>query len=564
MTRFWGLPAVLAAMSSLVLAQVPTGQFPSVPGLPQTPPRDVTKTGTARIRGRVVAADSGQALRKVQIRATSGEVRENRLAVTDDRGNYEIGELPAGRYQLSASKGSFVSLQYGQLRPFEPGKPLQIGDGQTIDKIDFSLPRGSIITGRVLDEVGEPATDVQVSVMRYQYVQGRRQLVNAGGFSSTNDLGEYRLYGLPPGQYYVSATLRFGNPFDTATSSDRSGYAPTYYPGTASISEAQRLTMEVGQVRGGVDVVLMPARMARITGTAVDSDGKPITNGMLIVAQTAGAGFISSIGGGQVRADGSFSVSNVAPGEYTIGIAAGSGLIFGGADTISATVTVAGEDIAGLRLTGVKPSTVSGRVVLPQAGAGGIRASSIQLLANALRPSPLGGGGTGKVSDDFTFEMKVQPGQRLIRLSNPPPGVSLKAVRLNGTELIDSGIEIRPNEDVGGLEVELTTQQSEVSGIVTDPRGRPLLDYSVVVFARDSSRWTNQSRYFGGGRPDQDGRFKVRGLPPGDYFAIALEYIEPGAGTDPEVLERIRPRATEFSLTDGQTRSLDLKLVEGL
>ena len=168
------------------------------------------------------------------------------------------------------------------------------------------------------------------------------------------------------------------------------------------------------------------------------------------------------------------------------------------------------------------------------------------------------------MSDDFTFEMKVQPGQRLIRLSNQLPGVSLKAVRLNGTDVIDSGIEIRPNENVSDLEVELTTQQSEVSGIVTDPRGQPIQDYSVVVFARDSARWTNQSRYFGSGRPDQDGRFKVRGLPSGDYYAIALDYIEPGAGTDPEWLERMRLRATEFSLTDGQTRSLDLKLVVDL
>ena len=202
--------------------------------------------------------------------------------------------------------------------------------------------------------------------------------------------------------------------------------------------------------------------------------------------------------------------------------------------------------------------------MLPQATAGGIRASSIQLSANALRPSPLGGGGTAKVNDDFTFEMKVQPGQRLIRLSNQQPGVSLKAVRLNGTDVIDSGLEIRANEDVSGLEVELTTQQSEVSGIVTDPRGRPIQDYSVVVFARDSSRWTNQSRYFGNARPDQDGRFKVRGLPQGDYYAIALDYIEPGAGTDPEMLEQLRGRATGFSLNDGQTMSLDPKLEAGL
>jgi hypothetical protein len=135
-----------------------------VPGLPQLPPRDTgLKTGTARIRGRVLAADTGEPLRKAQVRATSAELRENRLAATDANGVYEIKEVPAGRYQLTASKGSFVQLQYGQTRPFEAGKPLEVGDGQTIDKVDFSLPRGSLITGRVIDELGEATVDVRVS-----------------------------------------------------------------------------------------------------------------------------------------------------------------------------------------------------------------------------------------------------------------------------------------------------------------------------------------------------------------------------------------------------------------
>ena len=181
--------------------------MPGVPGVvPQAPPRDAAapRTGTARIRGRIVAADTGQPLRKALVRAVSAEIRENRQATTDNNGVYEITEMPAARYQLTATKGSFVQLQYGQSRPFEPGKPLEVGDGQVIEKVDFSLPRGAVITGRVLDEAGEPATEVQVAAMRYGYAQGRRQLVSAGRNAVTNDIGEYRIYGLPPGQYDVS------------------------------------------------------------------------------------------------------------------------------------------------------------------------------------------------------------------------------------------------------------------------------------------------------------------------------------------------------------------------
>ena len=127
----------------------------------------------------------------------------------------------------------------------------------------------------------------------------------------------------------------------------------------------------------------------------------------------------------------------------------------------------------------------------------------------------------------------------------------------------DDGIEVRPNEDISGVEIELTTQVSELSGMVADARGQTVKDYSVVVFARESARLFTGSRYFGSGRADQDGRFKVRNLPPGDYYAIALDYVEPGAGTDPEFLERIRDRATAFSMTEGAVRTLDLKLVIG-
>ena len=176
MSRFCAfLVAFLLAPAALSAQAGVPQQFPGVPGLPGLPPRDTTpKTGTARIRGRVIAADTGQPLRKAQVRAFSPELRENRLAVTDATGVYELAELPAGRYQLTAAKGSFVQLQYGQSRPFEAGRPLAIADGQTLEKVDFALPRGALLTGHVFDEFGEPAIDVRVAALRYQFIQGRR------------------------------------------------------------------------------------------------------------------------------------------------------------------------------------------------------------------------------------------------------------------------------------------------------------------------------------------------------------------------------------------------------
>lgn len=129
---------------------------------PQGPPRDnaqPAKTGTATLRWHVVAADSGQPLRKAQVRIFAPALRENRMATTDGDGKYEFKELPAGRYTVMAQKGNYVNLQYGQQRPFEPGKPLEILDGQTVEKVDFALPKGGVIIGRILDEFGELLAD---------------------------------------------------------------------------------------------------------------------------------------------------------------------------------------------------------------------------------------------------------------------------------------------------------------------------------------------------------------------------------------------------------------------
>jgi hypothetical protein len=174
--------------------------------------------------------------------------------------------------------------------------------------------------------------------------------------------------------------------------------------------------------------------------------------------------------------------------------------------------------------------------------------------------------GPMRVNEDFTFETRAQPGNYLIRMNSQGnfANVRIKAVRLNGVDVTDAGLDVRPNEDLNGLEIELTTQLTDLSGFVQNARGDNVKDYSVVVFSRDRDRWGFASRFLGGGRPDQDGKYRVRNLPAGNYYAIALDYVEQGAGTDPEFLDRVKDRATEFSLGDGETKTLSLKLVTGL
>src|SRR5262245_41495546 len=154
-----------------------------------------TPLGTAVLRGHVFATDTGQPLRKALVRLVANEIRENRTTTTDENGVYEFKEVRAGRYTVSASKGSYVPVSYGQERATDAPKPLDILDNQLVERVDFSLPRGGVIRGRVVDEYGEPAPEVQIATERYQFTQGQRRLAPAGRTATTNDRSEERRVG---------------------------------------------------------------------------------------------------------------------------------------------------------------------------------------------------------------------------------------------------------------------------------------------------------------------------------------------------------------------------------
>jgi hypothetical protein len=164
------------------------------------------------------------------------------------------------------------------------------------------------------------------------------------------------------------------------------------------------------------------------------------------------------------------------------------------------------------------------------------------------------------VNDDLTFELKSRPGKMRLNLGGTATGWSIRAVRYRGVDVTDSGIDFKANEDISDVELEITNRVTDLSGLVTNSRGEPVKDYAIAVFPQDRDKWTPGSRYFRSGRPDQDGRFKLTSLVPGEYFVIALDYMDASEWTDPEFLERIRTKATKLSISEGETKSVDLKV----
>jgi hypothetical protein len=169
--------------------------------------------------------------------------------------------------------------------------------------------------------------------------------------------------------------------------------------------------------------------------------------------------------------------------------------------------------------------------------------------------------GANSVKADGTFEVKGISGTRLLRVMSPPAGWTVKSVRVNGTDITDTGMEFKPGEAVTGVEIALTSKVSQVSGTVTGAGSEPVKDYTVVIFSDDPAKWTlPNTRYVSGRRPDLNGRFEMKPLPPGSYYAVAVDYLPDGDWNDPEVLERLKPNATRFTLDDGESKTLELKI----
>jgi hypothetical protein len=547
--------------ATVIVAVLPLLSFLPLDASQAVPPRDsaaTPQTGTAIIRGRVTLASGAQPVARASVRASSPTLKTPRAVKTDANGRYEISELPAGKYVVSVVKANFVTAAFGQTRPLGPGAPFDLADGQ-IANVNLALSHSGVIAGRIVDEFGDPVTDAQVATMRYVYVNGERRLVQTGGGrGSTNDIGEFRMFGLPPGDYFVSARLQnntFSETDDRAE--NRAGYALTYYPGTANVADAQRISVDAGQVVSGISLALLAVRTVHVSGVVLDASGKPMA-GARVMAVTPNGSF-GVEGTAQVRADGGFTLSGVAPGEYVLRAGGAGGP--GGDDAQAAIlpITVGDSDITDVQLVANRQSTITGRLVFDSQDTPPTP-STLRIVA--ARPNPaVSGGGNAVAKDDSTFELKATPGHALIRvvaITNPSPW-QLKSVTLNGADITDSGIEIPPNGTIPNLVVTMTNRLGEFSGTVANADGKPERDCWVIVFPQDSSSWTLLSRRITAARPGQTNRFQVR-IPPGNYYAIAVGNfdVEPGEWTDPAFLARVRDRAVTFSIADGDKKSLDL------
>jgi hypothetical protein len=501
------------------------------------------------VSGRVVTAADGTPLKSSRVALMlehQGREPHAYAAISGTDGRFTIKDVPAGRYRFIASHTGYVEQEY-QSKAGDVGAVLALQAGQEVGDIVFRMTLASVITGRVNDEDGDPMSLIQVVALRKPsseelddekggFHSQHAELVSAG-VAQTDDRGQYRVFGIKAGEYYIKAADEYQpmggqvNEIDwTLRQALGSQFAPVYYPGVTQLGQAQVVAVSPGE-ETQVDLIMRHIKTAQISGHLIGPDGKPATDAYLYLQEVPAADFGGVIAVG-TDAKGEFKLNGVAPGSYVLHAVQNSSL-----DNTryhaSQKVEVGSDNVDSIVLALGRGVTFTGRVEV--AGPGTMPLERI--FINLSSPDDESANAWAQVKRDGTFAISDVPdGSFAFLIDGLEEGWYVKSVRLGAEDILTNGLEVEKGESAGTIQVIVSNDGAQLDGLVTQD-DKPLIGARVRI-TPDPETPFNHLR-LRSSRTDQGGRFSFTGVAPGRYHVIARASASDGdkpAASDPETV----------------------------
>src|SRR5579859_4833713 len=546
----------LLAVPLLLAAQQPVGVAPQPTANPQpTKPEDLCS-----VEGQVLNALTGEPLKKAQITMSKdGDSGTEHGTATDAGGHFMVPDLDPGRYYLSANRNGFARAQYGARGANSGGTPISLAPGQHTRDIVLRLTPHGVIAGRVLDEDGEPVERVQVNTMRYQSFRGKRQLAPQG-WGVTDDQGEYRIFGLEPGKYYLSARYQqrgFMAAEDrTAGGKPDEDYVPTYYPGTNDPAGAVSVAVTAGSVLGGTDITLRKARTVRVRGRVANGAGEGLPNNIMVRLMPREALYFGLFANQAARVrkqDGTFELRGVTPGSYML---VAQWWEEGKGSSVRQPVDVGNNNVDNVSLLLTPGVELKGQIHV-EGPPGGVQFDTLNIGLEPQGFLPMGQP-NASVKQDGSFTLENVPADTYrVTLNGLTENFYVKAIRMGDADALYTGLDLTHGGS-GALEIAINPNGGQVDGAVQKEDSKPA-GGATILLAPDSNR--QQFSLFKTTTTDQYGHFSIKGVAPGGYKLFAFEQMDWGAYQDPEFLKPHEDKGEAVAIRESSHETAQLKVI---
>jgi 5-hydroxyisourate hydrolase-like protein (transthyretin family) len=506
-----------------------------------------------RVVGKVINSANGEPVRKVTVTlgTRKGARGTSYIAESDANGKFAIEAVEPGEYTISADRQGFIVKPPGASGI--PLPPLKVESGQSVPELTITLVPLGVITGRVMDEDGDPIRGADVRAMQYGYVAGKRQLRNANQVSA-DEKGEFRLYGLRPGTFYLQASghnsqMSFVQPGDQIRGFRQpSGHAPTYYPSVTDVARAVPVEVTAGALLRGIDIHLRREAIYAVRGKFPQDESRQNSSSYMV--QLFPREGNRNGGFGTRRTNDIFEIPSVLPGSYTL-----VGMHMDGDKRTYAyqPVEMANQDVDVGTLTFSPGSNISGVVHIE---GGKERPPDLHV---SLQPESLSmfGSPSGEVKQDGSFVLHdVAPGVYQVNLG-AVPGAYLKSIQIGDHTLQDRHLDL--TQVSGQLTVVLASDVGQVEGAVKKADGEPAVRVRVTLVPEGDQAGRQELSRFA--FSNEKGEYKIINVPPGEYKIFAWEEVQAGAPQDPEFRKPFEKRGVAIKIPSNGHASADLTVI---